>query len=121
MEYADAVYHITSRGNEHKAVFRSDQSCANFLDTLQHVSKGCANEFILKEIHEWLHNKVFLVFDGFPENSAIRTQTVFISKRAFSKYESCVKGVSGRFSGIASDAAGKMHISYSGGGYAPNQ
>lgn len=39
IEYPGAVYHITSRGNEKKAVFRSDQDRINFLNTLQHVNK----------------------------------------------------------------------------------
>jgi REP element-mobilizing transposase RayT len=39
IEYSGAVYHITSRGNERKAVFRSDQDRMNFLNTLQHVKK----------------------------------------------------------------------------------
>jgi putative transposase len=39
IEYAGAVYHITSRGNEKKAVFRSDQDRIHFLNTLQHVNK----------------------------------------------------------------------------------
>ena len=38
IEYAGAVYHITSRGNEKKAVFKSDQDRINFLNTLQHVN-----------------------------------------------------------------------------------
>lgn len=39
IEYAGAVYHITSRGNEKKVVFRDDQDSINFLNTLQHVNK----------------------------------------------------------------------------------
>ena len=39
IEYAGAVYHITSRGNERKPVFKSDQDRINFLNTLQHVNK----------------------------------------------------------------------------------
>mgnify|MGYP001574655179 FL=1 len=39
IEYAGAVYHITSRGNEKKAVFKDDQDRINFLNTLQHVNK----------------------------------------------------------------------------------
>jgi len=39
IEYAGAVYHITSRGNEKKSVFKSDQDRINFLNTLQHVNK----------------------------------------------------------------------------------
>jgi len=39
IEYPGAVYHITSRGNEKKAVFKSDQDRINFLNTLQHVNK----------------------------------------------------------------------------------
>lgn len=39
IEYAGAVYHITSRGNERKAVFKGDQDRLNFLNTLQHVNK----------------------------------------------------------------------------------
>jgi REP element-mobilizing transposase RayT len=39
IEYAGAVYHITSRGNEKKAVFKSDQDRINFLNILLHVNK----------------------------------------------------------------------------------
>ncbi|NTW67236.1 MAG: transposase [Nitrospirae bacterium] len=39
IEYAGAVYHITSRGNERKPVFKSDQDRLSFLNTLQHVNK----------------------------------------------------------------------------------
>ena len=39
IEYAGAVYHITSRGNEKKAIFKDDQDRINFLHTLQHVNK----------------------------------------------------------------------------------
>jgi putative transposase len=39
IEYAGAVYHITSRGNEKKAVFKNDQDRINFLNTLLHVNK----------------------------------------------------------------------------------
>jgi len=39
IEYAGAVYHTTSRGNERKPVFKSDQDRLNFLNTLQHVIK----------------------------------------------------------------------------------
>ncbi len=39
IEYAGAVYHVTSRGNERKPVFKSDQDRLNFLNTLQHVNK----------------------------------------------------------------------------------
>ncbi len=39
IEYSGAVYHITSRGNEKKAVFKDDQDRINFLTTLQRVNK----------------------------------------------------------------------------------
>jgi putative transposase len=39
IEYAGAVYHITSRGNEKKAVFRDDQDRINLLNVLHHVNK----------------------------------------------------------------------------------
>ncbi len=39
IEYPGAVYHITSRGNEKKPVFKDDQDRDNFLNTLQHVNK----------------------------------------------------------------------------------
>ncbi len=39
-ECAYAVYHITLRGNEKKAVFKSDEDRINFRNTLQHVNKG---------------------------------------------------------------------------------
>ena len=34
IEYAGAVYHVTARGNERKAVFRDDQDCGRFAETL---------------------------------------------------------------------------------------
>jgi putative transposase len=39
IEFAGAVYHITSRGNEKKTVFKDDQDRTTFLNTLQHVNK----------------------------------------------------------------------------------
>jgi putative transposase len=39
IEYPGAVYHVTSRGNEKKPVFKIDQDRENFLNTLQHVNK----------------------------------------------------------------------------------
>jgi REP element-mobilizing transposase RayT len=39
IEYAGAIYHITSRGNEKKDVFKDGQDRIIFLKTLQHVNK----------------------------------------------------------------------------------
>ncbi len=39
IEYAGAVYHVTSRGNERKPVFKDDHDREVFLNTLQHVNK----------------------------------------------------------------------------------
>ena len=39
IQYAGAVYHVTSRGNEKKPVFKDDEDRQNFLNTLQHVNK----------------------------------------------------------------------------------
>jgi putative transposase len=39
IEYASAVYHITSRGNEKKAVYKDDVDRETFLDTLFQVNK----------------------------------------------------------------------------------
>lgn len=39
IEYPGAIYHLTSRGNEKKAVFKDDQDRINFLNALQHVNK----------------------------------------------------------------------------------
>jgi len=39
IEYPGAVYHVTSRGNEKKPVFKDDADRENFLNTLQHVIK----------------------------------------------------------------------------------
>jgi putative transposase len=38
IEYAGADYHVTSRGNEKKPVFKDDHD-REFLNTLQHVNK----------------------------------------------------------------------------------
>lgn len=39
IQYPGAVYHITSRGNEKKAVYKDDQDRENFLRTLQRVNQ----------------------------------------------------------------------------------
>ena len=39
IEYPGAVYHVTSRGNEKKPVFKDDTDRDNFLNALQHVNK----------------------------------------------------------------------------------
>ena len=39
IEYPGAVYHVTSRGNEKKPVFKNDHDRENFLNSLQHVNK----------------------------------------------------------------------------------
>ena len=39
IEYPGAVYHITSRGNEKKAISKDEQDHENFLNTLQRVNK----------------------------------------------------------------------------------
>ncbi len=39
IEYPGAVYHITSRGNEKKSIFKDEQDYENFFNSLQHVNK----------------------------------------------------------------------------------
>jgi REP element-mobilizing transposase RayT len=39
IEYDGALYHVTSRGNERKAIFKNDSDRTLFLDTLAQVSK----------------------------------------------------------------------------------
>ena len=39
IEYDGALYHITSRGNERKAIFRDDEDRIGFLDALQKVNE----------------------------------------------------------------------------------
>ena len=41
IEYPGAVYHVASRGNEKKPVFKDDADRLNFLNTLRHVNKRC--------------------------------------------------------------------------------
>ena len=38
IEYPGAVYHVTGRGNETKAIFRDDRDREAFLDTLRKVT-----------------------------------------------------------------------------------
>ena len=38
IEFPGAVYHVTSRGNERKAIFRDDQDRKMFLDTVKDVT-----------------------------------------------------------------------------------
>ena len=39
IEYDGALYHITSRGNERKAIFRDDEDRVGFLEALQKVNE----------------------------------------------------------------------------------
>jgi putative transposase len=39
IEYDGALYHLTSRGNERKAIYRDDEDRLNFLDILQRVNE----------------------------------------------------------------------------------
>jgi len=39
IEYPGAIYHVTSRGNDKKAIFKDEQDRENILRTLQHVNK----------------------------------------------------------------------------------
>lgn len=41
IEYAGAVYHVTSRGNAQKPIFRDDKDRDNFLEILSSVVKRC--------------------------------------------------------------------------------
>ena len=43
IEYPGAVYHVTSRGNEKKPVFKTDTDRQNFLNTLQRVNGTSTN------------------------------------------------------------------------------
>ncbi len=35
VEFEDAVYHVTARGNERKAIYRDDRDRERFLETLE--------------------------------------------------------------------------------------
>ena len=39
IEYEGAVYHVTSRGNERKAIYKDDSDRSRFLDVLHNVNK----------------------------------------------------------------------------------
>ena len=39
IEYDGALYHVTSRGNERRAIFKHDRDRRLFLDTMTHVNK----------------------------------------------------------------------------------
>lgn len=41
IEYEGAVYHVTSRGNERKSIFRDDEDREIFLNTLEKVNRRC--------------------------------------------------------------------------------
>lgn len=40
-QYDDALYHVTSRGNDHKAIAKDDSDRELFLNTLARVTDGC--------------------------------------------------------------------------------
>lgn len=39
IQYAGAVYHVTSRGNEKKIIFKDDEDRKNFLNVIRHTNK----------------------------------------------------------------------------------
>lgn len=39
VEFADAVYHVTARGNERKAIYRNDQDRERFLETVEQATE----------------------------------------------------------------------------------
>jgi REP element-mobilizing transposase RayT len=41
VEFEDAVYHVTARGNERRATFRDDADRARFLETLEEACRRC--------------------------------------------------------------------------------
>jgi putative transposase len=41
IEFAGALYHVTSRGNRRKSIFRNEQDRASFLDILHKVNRRC--------------------------------------------------------------------------------
>jgi REP element-mobilizing transposase RayT len=54
IEYDGALYHITSRGNERRPIFKVDTDRNNFLDTLQRVNKrynGICHAYCLMDNH----------------------------------------------------------------------
>jgi REP element-mobilizing transposase RayT len=51
IEYDGALYHVTSRGNTRKAIFRGDEDRKLFLDTLKNV----------KEKYNWLCHAYWLM------------------------------------------------------------
>lgn len=54
IEFPGAVYHVTSRGNERKAIFRDDQDRKTFLDTLEdvtHLYNWFCHAYCLMENH----------------------------------------------------------------------
>ena len=54
IEFPGAVYHVTSRGNERKAIFRDDWDRKMFLDTLEDVTHRYpwfCHAYCLKENH----------------------------------------------------------------------
>ena len=51
IEYPGAYYHITSRGNERKAIFRDDQDRVKFLELLGRS---------VEEFYLWLHGYVLM-------------------------------------------------------------
>ena len=51
IEYAGAVYHVMARGNQGRAIFRDDQDCRCFLDT---VGEAC------EKTGWWIHAYVLM-------------------------------------------------------------
>ena len=65
IEFPGAVYHVTSRGNERKAIFGDDQDRKIFLDTLEHVTNRynwfCHAYCLMKNHYHLLIDVIYLV------------------------------------------------------------
>ena len=61
MEYAGAVYHVMSRGNHSQKVFRGDEDCAMFLETL---GEACGRTGWQVHAYVLMTNHVHLLLTG---------------------------------------------------------
>ena len=57
VEFADAVYHVTARGNERKAIYRDDADRQRFLETVEQAVErfGVVGARQASKVKSWPH------------------------------------------------------------------
>jgi len=64
VEYANAVYHVTARGNERKAIYHDDADRQRFLETIEEVLGQACKPDVAEAWQAFIDNILHLMQSG---------------------------------------------------------